>query len=377
MGNRPGIELNTVQIVASMGAAVTGAILTSYLGNGGTIVGTAVGAGASTAGFAIYKHYLVRTKEVVMTPVVEHARQWGPGASTHPSSNHSSGTHPSSKQAGPGAPSPSDPAGRTATSPDRAAGRGAGTYGAYRGGRAAGASADQPQPRNAWDPGPGYPPGDPRTREVGQADTEIARPFGTVRMGSTGPEGPGGPDGAGGPGGPGSVGEPGVPNGPGTHGKPDGGARGTGGGPRGRPRWVVTTASAAAVFLIAMLVITLMELGVGKSVASLLWGHGPASGTTLGDATRGNSSRTSPTVTPTDIHTPTQSATPGGVAPSPTSSATTAPTPSSVPPVSTAPSQNARASVPPTAPAQTTPAQLTPSPQAPSPQAPGQQAPGQ
>ncbi len=82
MSNRPSIELNTVQVVASMGAAVTGAILTSYLGNGGTIVGTAVGAGASTAGFAVYKHYLARTKEgeKVAPVIVEHARHWSPTA---------------------------------------------------------------------------------------------------------------------------------------------------------------------------------------------------------------------------------------------------------------------------------------------------------
>src|ERR1700760_3230787 len=80
MSDRPkkGIELNTVQLVSSMAAAVTGAVLTSYLGDGGTILGTAVGSGASTAGFAIYKHYLARTKEKVTPVIVEHARQWTP-----------------------------------------------------------------------------------------------------------------------------------------------------------------------------------------------------------------------------------------------------------------------------------------------------------
>ena len=78
MSKRAGIDLNTVQIVASMGAAVTGAILTSYLGDGGTIVGTAVGAGTSTAGFAVYKHYLGRTKEKVTPVIAGHARQWSP-----------------------------------------------------------------------------------------------------------------------------------------------------------------------------------------------------------------------------------------------------------------------------------------------------------
>src|SRR6201996_1051137 len=75
---KQGIELNTVQLVSSMAAAVTGAVLTSYLGDGGTILGTAVGSGASTAGFAVYKHYLVRTKDKVAPVLVEHARQWTP-----------------------------------------------------------------------------------------------------------------------------------------------------------------------------------------------------------------------------------------------------------------------------------------------------------
>ena len=85
MSDRPRIELSTVQIVSSMGAAVTGAVLTSYLGDGGTILGTAVGAGVSTTGFAVYKHYLVRTKDKVAPVIVEHARQWSP---TTQSSGH-------------------------------------------------------------------------------------------------------------------------------------------------------------------------------------------------------------------------------------------------------------------------------------------------
>ncbi len=90
MSDRPkaGIELNSVQLVASMAAAVTGAILTSYLGDGGTILGTAVGSGASTAGFAVYKHYLVRTKEKVAPVVVQHARQWTPTGSVATDQNH-------------------------------------------------------------------------------------------------------------------------------------------------------------------------------------------------------------------------------------------------------------------------------------------------
>src|SRR5579875_3220718 len=82
MSDRPRLELSTVQVIASAGAAVTGAVLTSYLGDGGTILGTAVGSVASTTGFAVYKHYLARTREKVTPVLVEHARVWAPGTTT-------------------------------------------------------------------------------------------------------------------------------------------------------------------------------------------------------------------------------------------------------------------------------------------------------
>ena len=100
-------------------------------------------------------------------------------------------------------------------------------------------------------------------------------------------------------------------------------------------------ASAAAVFLVGMLVVTLIEFGTGKPISASVWGH-KATGTTLGNVTGGNS--TGKTVTPTVSPSGTQSATPGGVgqtAPQPSSSGTAAPSPSSVPSVSTAPSQSA------------------------------------
>jgi len=381
MGDRPRIELSTVQIVSSMGAAVTGAILTSYLGNGGTIAGTALGAGVSTAGFAVYKHYLGRTKEKVAPVIVEHARHWSPVTGTQTSGDTSPGA-----QGTPGT------AARTVTSPNRPA-NGANVSGANYGRYAGPTFAGQTQPPHAGDQGP-WNPGDARTRDFGQgglgprdsgprdsgprdsrprdsgqrdpgqrdfeqAETQTMRSFGTVRMGSAGH------DGYGGPGEPGDFASAGPGNGrhadggaPGKHGKAGGGiVRGL----RERPRWVVMAATTAAVFLVALLVITLIEFSTGKPIDASVWGR-KASGTTLGNVTGGQSSNSkSGTVTPTVSPTPTQSATSGGgvgrTAPQPTSSATTAPTPSSVPSVSTAPSQNAPASVAPTAPAQKTPGQ--------------------
>ena len=338
MSDRPSIELNTVQIVASMGAAVTGAILTSYLGNGGTIVGTAVGAGASTAGFAVYKHYLARTKDKVAPVIVDHARHWGPTTGSQ-----------ASRGGPPAAPGPAD---RTVTSPYRAANGGHGTapgYGATAGRFASAAPADRTQP---WPPGDQRPQGqdDAPTRDLGRSNVERAdaqtAQYGTVRMGSPGPEGNGGPgtsrDFAAGAGN-------GHDGGPGQRGPASGG--GIGALLRDRPRWFVMAVTSAAVFLVALLVVTLIEFGTGKPIDASVWGR-KASGTTLGNVTGGGQS-TSKTVTPTVS--PTQSATPGGVgqtAPQPSSSGSPAPSPSSVPSVSTNPSQNAPASVVPTAPGQ-------------------------
>ena len=361
MADRPRIELSSVQLVSSMGAAVTGAILTSYLGDGGTIVGTAVGAGASTAGFAVYKHYLVRTKEKVAPVIVERARQWSPVAGTQNSRGNSPGAQ--------GA------AARAAPNPDNAP-NGVTVRGANISRYASPTSADQTRPRYAADPGP-RDPGDARTPGFEQAEPQAMRSFGTVRMNSAGRDG--GPGGTGRPGAPADGrGRDGDGAGPGKDGRDSRGriVRGL----RDHPRWVVTVASSAAVFLVAMLVVTLIEFGTGKPIDASVWGRN-SSGTTVGDVTGSHSSNSkSGTVTPTVSPTPTQSATPGGAgqtAPQPTSSATTAPTPSSVPSVSTAPSQNAPAPVAPTGQSQQAPGQQTPGQQATGQQATGQQATGQ
>ncbi len=56
-------DISALQVIASVLAAVTGAIAASYLGIAGTIVGTAVMSVAGTAGSAIYRHYLGRGQE--------------------------------------------------------------------------------------------------------------------------------------------------------------------------------------------------------------------------------------------------------------------------------------------------------------------------
>ena len=307
MSDRPRIELSTVQIVSSMGAAVTGAVLTSYLGDGGTILGTAVGAGVSTTGFAVYKHYLVRTKDKVAPVIVEHARQWSP---TTQSSGHAApaGTQQAPRDNGqtwPGAsPSRAD-IGQTRAdfgqTPDDLGQAGAdigqtrrdlgqtgarftptrndlGQAGADAGQtrRDLGQTGSYGQARSSN--GQTWGPGASRTRaDVGLADAETAR-FGTVRMGS---DGRNGSDGSGRNNG---------TNGTNGGGKHSGGLGGAVRGLRGHPRWVITAVTSVAVFLVAMLVITLIEFGTGKPIDASVWGH-TSGGTTLGNVTGGTSNK--------------------------------------------------------------------------------------
>ena len=311
-----------------MGAAVTGAILTSYLGNGGTIVGTAVGAGVSTTGFAIYKHYLVRTKEKVAPVIVEHARHWSPGTGTQ-----------ASRGGTPTAPGPAD---RTATSPYRAANGGHGTAPGYGATASRYASADQTQP---WQPGDQHPrgQGDAPTRDLGRSDRERADTqtgwYGTVRMGSSGHEGNGGPgtsrDLAAGGAGNGRDGNDRDGGGPGKHGQARGG--GIGAVLRDRPRWFVIAVSSAAVFLVGAARDHADRVRHRKAdrrervgpqrVRYARWAASPEVSSS-NSRSNGDPDRSAPR--PPSTPPPAVSARP---APQPTSSASPAPSPSSVPSV--------------------------------------------
>ena len=57
------IDLSATQVIASLLAAVTGAVAASTLGVAGTVIGTAVMSVASTAIAAVYKHYIGRSRE--------------------------------------------------------------------------------------------------------------------------------------------------------------------------------------------------------------------------------------------------------------------------------------------------------------------------
>jgi hypothetical protein len=351
MSDRPGIELSTVQLVSSMGAAVTGAVLTSYIGDGGTILGTAIGAGASTAGFAVYKHYLARTKEKVAPVIVEHARQWTPTgtvASDSRPTRHDGVTRADVTRADVTRADLSRP--DDATRVDRSLHNGNGN-GNGRGYTAADWEQAQqtapgwaqptqaepgwgPDPTRQDLPRPGYG-ADPTRQDAAPTRTQ----YGTVRTGDgslvNGADGDGsglagsGSSGSGGSGSGGS-GSGGSGPGDGRHSKPGGGFL------AGRPRWLVPVATAAAVFIVVLIAITVVELGTGKPISASVWNRSQT-GTTLGGSHK-------TTATPSTTPTPTQSATaPGSVgatggaqsSPSPGTTPTGAPTPtpSSVPTV--------------------------------------------
>jgi hypothetical protein len=355
MSNRPKpkIELNTVQVVSSMAAAVTGAVLTSYLGDGGTILGTAVGSGASTAGFAVYKHYLSRTREKVAPVIVEHARQWTPTAamaSDQTPARHDGVTRADVTRADLRRPDDATRADRplrdsngtvngTVNGNGNGNGRGYTAADWEQAQRTAPGWAQPTQAEPGWGPEPtrqdlprpGYG-AEPTRQDAAPARTQ----YGTVRMGdgslvngATGADGDGpsrAGSGSAGSGGSGSG------SGQGRHGKPGGGFL------AGRPRWLVPVASAAAVFIVVLIAITFVELGTGKPISASVWNRSQT-GTTLGGS---HKTTTTPSTTPT----PTQSATaPGSVnatggaqsSPTPGTTPTEAPTPtaSSVPTVGT------------------------------------------
>ncbi len=57
------IDVSSVQVVASVMAAVTGALAASFLGVAGTIIGTAMMSVAGTVGVAVYRYFLDRGRE--------------------------------------------------------------------------------------------------------------------------------------------------------------------------------------------------------------------------------------------------------------------------------------------------------------------------
>ncbi len=374
-------DVSALQVMASVLAAVTGAIAASYLGVAGTIIGTAMMSVAGTAGSAIYRFYLGAGKERLQAKAAELApktmdsslatalnrhrqeteaaralREQEPGGQAGPAAawaraqaasrgaaradvpQQASGLHDSPTQMFPAV--TDDPGGyrqgagggdsthdrRTAAFRDGETApwsSGAGPA-AYRNGNGTAPYAAPGHGAAGYAPGGGYGPDDPQATAA----------FGT--------------------------GHPGYGTGagdliPGTAGHGDG--RGPGGRsghhsgrPGSRPRWVVIALASLAVFAVTMTGITVFELAVGKPLEAVVY-HRKATGTTLGHAVSPGSSRHSARPGPATghraSHSPAGTPAPSATTPAPGASHSASPTPAgSVSPSVSAPAQGPRSSSP-------------------------------
>ena len=232
------IDLSATQVIASMLAAVTGAVAASFLGIAGTIIGTAVLSVASTAVAAVYKHYLWRSRERLRA--AREAANSAPLRHRH----HAGGPGPDMSQA------------RTRTDLSRVAARPA---------RPAGPDAEETQVLPAITSGPHRWDAADRANGLADGATQIDR-----RPGHAGPGSPG----------PGAGDE-------GGDGPRDAGGR------RPRPRPLVLAGIALGVFLLAMAGITAFEALVGKPLDAVV-GSGHGSGTTIGSIVGGSGGHTVP-----------------------------------------------------------------------------------
>ena len=261
-----GLNLSAIQVSAGILAALTGAFAASFLGVGGTLVGAGVGSLASTVGAEVYKHYLERTHERLRGAV--DVRRYRTARST------AVGT--------------ADPA----VAQNR---RGVTSHRQEDDAGAAETQALQVPPPGAPGQGAVITP-----RTTGPNDPMGNSPTGTFAAGN---------------------------------GQPQARLAGTAAamasaapaknGKAKRPRWLVLTAITVGMFLVAVAVITVIELSVGKNLHAIVTNQS-GSGTTVGGVAGQNTNPTKPATTPTPSATP--SSTPSG---SPSSSVSVSPTPSS------------------------------------------------
>jgi hypothetical protein len=369
------IDLSATQVIASMLAAVTGAVAASTLGIAGTVIGAAVMSVASTAVAAVYKHYIARSRERLraaaeaahIPPLVgggseaalrrlqrasQTAQQTGQTTATVPDGRHVAGAEADKTEVFPAvgfsqhrwhdadrangfAHHPRSPAEAATEIIDGAAAAGAAAAGgaAEAGGGGAGdadrGSAGEAGGGNAGEAGGGSGVGEAGGRRASGA----AGRSGGDAVPSGGP--PAGPAGS-------KAGEPdGDDAAAGTAAPEDAG--------RSRTRRPLVLAGAAlGIFLLAMGGITAFEAVAGKPLDSIVGGK-HNSGTTVGSLFGGQSAQTAshpatraPTRTPTP--TPGASTSPSPTpTPTPTTTPTPTPTPTRSPGASTAPSTGASA----------------------------------
>jgi hypothetical protein len=315
------IELSVIQVVSSVLAAVTGAIVASSLGVAGTVIGVAVVSFATTAGTAIYRHYLGRTQERLRSAAAAMGHlgtatagqtrpaHWGVNTAPMAGRGHGSGA------AGPGARQVAQP------------GDGQPSGGMPGGGMPGDGMPGGGRAPDGASPGSGGGP----VHETWVIPVQVAARL-RAEAGHTAGSWPDGAQPPGAPGTPGDVA-------PGSD-APEGGEPG-----RRKlaavldwartERWPKFAAVAVMIFALAMGGITILEAATGRPLDALIWGaHN--SGTTVGNVVSGPAHRSrhprpgqpsgTPTPHPTASH---HSATP---TPSPR---TSTPTPRSTQPTPT------------------------------------------
>jgi hypothetical protein len=269
--SRPGgLQLSPVQIIAALLATLTGAILASYLGVGGTLLGAAVGSIASTTGTEVYRHYLRRSQERLKAAgeVLRHRQE--------PTGQHAA-RHAAGQQAG------------------RSNGRGPDTS------LDAAETQTLPAAASAWQRRVGAEP---------TAEPTVVRSAGEHATGqlSDAPATSEHSDGA--------------------------ATGGDGSGPWwrniSRRQWLIYGGVTLSVFLVGMVVITIIELSAGKPLDAAVWGK-HSTGTSVGNLVGGSGGHKQQ---PATSHTSTPTAQPSGTVPNSSPGTTpsgTAPTPSTSP----------------------------------------------
>jgi hypothetical protein len=314
------MDVSATQVIASLLAAVTGAIAASTLGVAGTIIGTAVMSVASTAIAAIYKHYIGRSRER-LRKAAEAARASERAAAFRSRHATASGAHAAART------TPTDlSATRAATRNVAADADKTQVFPAVRATQHRWQEADRANGVRRTDDttraAAGLPDDETRTVSDAAATAAAAGLAGAAWASDSNVTGHGGE--------PSGVVESG----------PDGG---NGAGPAkdtaSRPFWrrpLAMAGIAVGIFLLAMAGITAIEAVAGKPLDALVGGK-HNSGTTIGNLVGGNTSRTashhggpSPVPTPSSTPTPSPSTTPS-VSPSPSTSPSPTPTPAGTP----------------------------------------------
>ena len=290
------LNLSGVQVSAGLLATLTGAVAASYLGVGGTLIGAAIGSLASTVGGEIYRHYLGRTHERLRGAVDVHRYRTARSAV--------------GRQADPTV--ALNRRGVTSRRPDDEDAVETQVFQVPRPGDAAHGAATAPNSTSPSDsihdaPTEIFAAADGRS-PTGPAATPTAA---SAAAGSTAEVGAAGGGAAGG----------GAANGSAANGSD---------GKKKRPRWLVLAAVAAGTFLIAVAVITVFELSVGKTLSATVRGQS-GSGTTVTGVLGGRTAKPTPPVAKQ-----TASATPSATTGSPSSPASVVPTSSAA--VGTTPS---------------------------------------